>query len=165
MAMQAERPETKTGASEMLLREHGDAVGRVCTALLGDAATAEAAVEETFVAAADAARPDGVTERAWIFGIARLVCARRLETGATSTLESADTMRDPDGRNQRAASERARLELAELKPTEREAVILWRIGGLTAAEIAHACKTDETTARARVGKALARLRTALGDEA
>jgi RNA polymerase sigma-70 factor (ECF subfamily) len=159
MAMQAERPEAKVGVSEALLLEHGDAVGRVCTALLGDAAAAEVALEETFVAAANAARTEGVTERAWIFGIARSVCARRLETGATATLESADTKRDPVN-----ASERARLELAELKPTEREAVILWRIGGLTAAEIAHACRTDETTARARVGKALARLRAALGDE-
>jgi RNA polymerase sigma-70 factor (ECF subfamily) len=171
MAMHAERPESGAGKGA-LWQEYGDAVGRVCTALLGDAAAAQAAVEEVFVAAlaGGAARSQGATMRGWLFGIARGVCARRLETGATQE-SVVHTQRIPGAppvpaRAPKAKDEHegARLALAELRPTERDAVVLWRVGGLSTAEIAQACNTDEATARARVSKGLARLRASLGDD-
>jgi RNA polymerase sigma-70 factor, ECF subfamily len=62
-------------------REHGAVLGRLCMALLGRQADAEEALQETLLQAyrgMAAYRADG-TVRAWLFGIARRVCARRLE--------------------------------------------------------------------------------------
>jgi RNA polymerase sigma-70 factor (ECF subfamily) len=58
----------------------------------------------------------------------------------------------------RTDAERMRHALQELKPTEREAVVLHVVGNLTAAEVAEACGTNDATARARIGRGLGRLR-------
>jgi len=52
---------------------------------------------------------------------------------------------------------RGRAMLAELKPTEREAVVLHTIGGLSLADVALACGVDEATARARISRGMVAL--------
>jgi RNA polymerase sigma-70 factor (ECF subfamily) len=154
-------------------RTHGHAIGRLCMAFLGTQADAEEATQETLIAAYDAMsgfRGEG-TVRSWLFGIARRVCARRAETRgrreAKLRLVRADETESPTADMLLAArqrAERVRNALAELKPTERDAVVLRYEADLSFREVAEACGIDEAAARKRVSRALERLRTALGDE-
>lgn len=157
--MHAQHPDA--GRDRALLLEHGDAVGKVCMALLGDRGAAQAAVEETFVQAleglAQRGAQQGETVRGWLFGIVQRVCARQVEVELARKGDRVDTQRIPGSR-----SERMRGALAELKPTERDAVVLRCVGGLGVAEIAQACRIDERTARERLNGGLSRVRAALG---
>jgi RNA polymerase sigma-70 factor, ECF subfamily len=170
MTMGAERAEAGGEREETRLWvTYGGLVGRVCRALLdGEAAGVRAAVENTFTRAFSRDVPvDGV--KGWLCGIARAECARVAEAGggiARAETAHADESEAFDGAATRgdARPERARALLADLKPTERDAVVLWRVGGLSLAETARACGVDEASARARVNRALSRLRRACADE-
>jgi RNA polymerase sigma-70 factor (ECF subfamily) len=65
-------------------------------------------------------------------------------------------------RRRRARSIRTALD--ELKPSERDVVVLRYEAGLSYREIADACGIDEATARKRTSRALVRLREALKGE-
>jgi DNA-directed RNA polymerase specialized sigma24 family protein len=51
----------------------------------------------------------------------------------------------------------ARASLGKLKPTEREAVVLYLVGGLDAAQVAEACGVDLATARLRIARGVSQL--------
>ncbi len=125
-------------------REHGAAVGRLCMALLGDQGEAEETVQETLIAAHDAMggfRGEG-SVRAWLFGIARRKCARKLETrvrrqrrlrlvhDADAEAPLPDELLDAERR-----AGRVRDALEQLKPSERDAVVLRYQAGLGYREI------------------------------
>ena len=59
---------------------------------------------------------------------------------------------------------RARLLLGEIRPTEREALVLRYAAELSFREVAQACGIDEAAARKRVSRGLLRLRTLLGED-
>ena len=59
---------------------------------------------------------------------------------------------------------RARVLLAEIRPTEREALVLRFAGELSFREVGQACNIDEAAARKRVSRGLARLRALLGED-
>jgi RNA polymerase sigma-70 factor (ECF subfamily) len=152
--------------------EHGPSLGRLCMAFLGTQAEAEEAAQEALIAALDAMpsyRGEG-TVRAWLFGIARRVCARRVETRVRR--ENRLRLVQPDegapGAEAllaaRQQAHRVRVALEQLKPTEREAVVLRYDAGLSFADVAEACGIDEPAARKRVSRALERLRRALATE-
>ncbi len=61
-------------------------------------------------------------------------------------------------------AERVRDALGQLKPSERDAVVLRYTSGLGYREIGEACGIDEAAARKRVSRALARMRSLLSDE-
>ncbi|MBW2461595.1 MAG: sigma-70 family RNA polymerase sigma factor [Deltaproteobacteria bacterium] len=157
----------------MCAREHGAAVGRLCMAMLGDQAEAEETVQEALIAAHDAMasyRGDG-SVRSWLFGIARRMCARRIETrvrrrNKLRLVHDAETpVGMPDDiaeRHRRARKVREALE--NLKPSERDAVVLRYEAGLSYREIAVAVGIDEAAARKRASRALSRLRKYLKDE-
>jgi RNA polymerase sigma-70 factor (ECF subfamily) len=155
-------------------RRHGGALGRLCMAMLGSQAEAEEALQDTLLAAHDAMgewRGEG-TVRAWLFGIARHVCARRLERRSTRErrlrlvgegggggdvgAELPDAIVDA---RRRAAS--IREALAKLAPSERETLLLRYEAELSYREIGQACGIDEATARKRASRALARLRSVI----
>jgi RNA polymerase sigma-70 factor (ECF subfamily) len=156
-------------ALTLCARQHGAAIGRLCMALVGSQADAEDLTQETLLAAHDAFdswRGEG-SIRAWLFGIARRKCARHLE-GRTAGRARLELLRedapspDPaDAASERQLAERARAALAEVKPSEREALILRYAGGLSFREVAAACGIDEAAARKRVSRAHARLREQL----
>ena len=153
-------------------REHGSTLGRLCMALLGSQADAEEAVQETLIAAhkgAAAFRGDG-TVKAWLCGIARRVCARMLEgrrrrkekEGALEIVpDGGDDPRSAFAVKQRARAVRAALE--KLKPSEREALVLRYVAGLSHREIGEACEVDEATARKRVSRGLESMRREIGE--
>ena len=157
-------------AVALCVREHGPAIGRLCMAMLGVQAEAEEAVQETLVAAhagMHGFRAEG-TVRAWLFGIARRTCARRIEArvrrerklmlvhDADASSPGPDDMIET---RRRAAVVREALE--RLKPSEREALLLRYEAELSYREIGHACGLDEATARKRASRALEKLATLL----
>jgi RNA polymerase sigma-70 factor, ECF subfamily len=160
-------------ALALCARQHGAAIGRLCMALVGSQADAEDLTQETLLAAHDAFdswRGDG-TIRSWLFGIARRKCARHLETRTAGRaklelLRDDGTAPDPaDAAADRQLAARARKALDEIRPSEREALILRYAGGLSFREVAAACGIDEAAARKRVSRAHARLREELDAEA
>ena len=156
-------------ALALCAREHGAAVGRFCMALLGDQAEAEEVLQEALLAAYDGfgeLRGDAV--RPWLYGIARRMCARRLAKRARRSGKLRlvhDAGERPEGadelleRRQRAQSVRAALE--ELKPSDREALLLRYEAGLSYREVGEVMATGEASARKRASRALARLRDVL----
>jgi RNA polymerase sigma-70 factor (ECF subfamily) len=65
---------------------------------------------------------------------------------------------------QKRKAEQARAALGELRPSEREALVLRFGGDLSFREVAQACGIDEAAARKRVSRGLAALRSELGEE-
>jgi RNA polymerase sigma-70 factor (ECF subfamily) len=150
-------------------KAHGVILGRLCMAMLGSQADADEAAQETLLRAHRAMasyRAEG-SIKAWLCGIARHVCAHMLETRRKQR-ELFEVVPDSDeGRDTFAQRQRSRMvrdALDKLKPTEREALVLRYVGDLSHREIATACNLDEPTARKRVSRALARLRSVMPDE-
>ena len=152
------------------VRQHGAALGRLCMALTGCQADAEEAAQETLLAACAqmaSYRGEG-SVRAWLFGIARRQCARRIERGAREGRRLALVREEESGGGAEspavsvAVMRRARAvreAMAGLKPSEREALLLHYQAGLSFREIGEACGIDEAAARKRASRGLARLRT------
>ncbi len=157
-------------------RDHGASLGRLCMALTGSQAEADELVQEVLLAAHDSFdsfRGDG-SLRAWLFGIARRVCARHVETRSRHArlrlvhpLGRASETRAPSTDEvaiRREDAARARRALETLKPTEREAILLRYGSELPFRDVAEACGVDEPTVRKRVSRALGRLREWLANE-
>ncbi len=159
-------------ALTLCARDHGTAIGRLCMAMVGSQAEAEDLAQETLLAAHDAFdgwRAEG-SIRAWLFAIARKKCARHLERRVRrdSRLRLVHDATRHDGADElllrRQRAERARAALEQIRPSEREAVVLRYAGELSFREVGAACGIDEAAARKRVSRALSRLRDALVKE-
>lgn len=150
-------------------KAHGTILGRLCMALLGSQADADEATQETLLRAHRSMatyRAEG-SIKAWLCGIARHVCAHMLETRRKNRelLEVVPT--ESEARDVFATRRRSRAirdGLAKLKPTEREALVLRYVADLSHREIAAACNLDEPTARKRISRALARLRSVMPEQ-
>jgi RNA polymerase sigma-70 factor (ECF subfamily) len=153
-------------------REHAAAIGRLCMAMIGVQAEAEDLTQETLLAAhagfGGFQRSGSV--RSWLFGIARRKCARHLEQRRAHdqkfrSAPGPDRSPEPDELvARRKQAEQARAALAEVRPSEREALLLRYAADLSFREVGEACGIDEAAARKRVSRALARLRAALSSE-
>jgi RNA polymerase sigma-70 factor, ECF subfamily len=150
-------------------RAHGVIVGRLCMALLGSQADADEATQERLLRAHRSMptyRGEG-SIKAWLCGIARHVCAHMLETRRRGREVLELVPKDETSEDARvlfALKRRSRAlrdGLAKLKPSEREALVLRFVADLSHREIATACNLDEATARKRISRALARLRSVM----
>jgi RNA polymerase sigma-70 factor, ECF subfamily len=138
-------------------------------ALLGSQADADEATQESLLRAhcgMASYRGDG-SVKAWLCGIARHVCAHTLETRrrGREALELAPV--EPEACDAFARRQRARAirqALDHLKPSEREALVLRYVAGLSHREIATAIHLDEAAARKRISRALAHLRAVMPDQ-
>ncbi len=151
-------------ALALCARRHGASIGRLCMALLGSQSEADDATQETLLAAHagfDGFRGDG-SLRAWLFGIARRRCARVLERRGSAKPareeEDADPRTADELLDERRRAESARQLLEQVRPTEREALLLRYTAELSFREVGEASGVDEATARKRVSRGLARLR-------
>jgi RNA polymerase sigma-70 factor (ECF subfamily) len=160
-------------AIAMCTRTVGPSIGRLCFAMLGVQAEADEALQETLLAAYDGAssfRGEG-SVRGWLYGIARRVCARRVEIRTRRARRqpildaSSDEASAPADELLEAARRGARVRsaLEALRPTEREALLLRYEADLSFREVAEACGIAEAAARQRVGRALAKLKERLGE--
>jgi len=155
-------------AAELLVSDHGFAIGRICMALLGSQSEAEDALQETLMAALgglESFRGEG-SLRAWLSSIARRRCAKRLETRARERDLERGLVAPEDGPSAErlTMAARARRLLGEIRPTEREALVLRFAAELSFREVGDACGIDEAAARKRVSRGLSRLRSLLGED-
>lgn len=150
---------------------HGAGIGRLCMAMLGSQVEADDMTQETLLAAHErfATFRGESSVRAWLFGIARNKCLQQLEKnrrrGARLRLVTEAHVAPADevvGARQRA--ERARALLEEVRPSERDALLMRYGADLSFKEVAAACGIDEPAARKRVSRALLRLRDVLKKE-
>jgi RNA polymerase sigma-70 factor (ECF subfamily) len=155
-------------------RTYQRVLGRLAMALVGSQADADEIVQETLLRAHRALptyRAEG-SLKAWLCGIARHVCAHVLETRTRGAhlgdaLELAIVPGDAaarDGFELRRVARVLRAALDQLKPSEREALVLRYVADLSHREIAVACGIDEAAARKRISRALARMRSVLPAE-
>jgi len=153
-------------------RTYHKVLGRLAMALVGSQADADEVVQETLLRAHRAMptyRGEG-SVKAWLCGIARHVCAHVLETRKRGTnlgdelavVPGDGTSRDAFELRRRARALRGALD--QLKPSEREALVLRYVADLSHREIAVAGGIDEAAARKRISRALARMRSVLPAE-
>ncbi|RYZ06334.1 MAG: sigma-70 family RNA polymerase sigma factor [Myxococcales bacterium] len=152
----------REAAAGLLIATHAPALGRTCMALLGSQAEAEDALQETLGEALEGSS-DLLGEgslRGWLYRIARRRCAARVERrGRQRAAEAASAPADSlTGAEQVALARRARALLSEVRPTEREALVLRFEAELSFREVGEACGIDEAAARKRVSRGLSRLR-------
>jgi RNA polymerase sigma-70 factor (ECF subfamily) len=159
-------------AISLCVRHHGEALGRLCMALLGSQADAEDLVQETFVDAfrgLSGWRGEG-SVRAWLSAIARRKCVRQLERRGRQQaklrlVSEAEAGADAEQLVElRRRAERARAMLQEIRPSEREALVLRFGAGLSYREVAEAFDIDEAAARKRVSRGIAAMRGRLHEE-
>ena len=153
--------------------QHGSAIGRLCMALLSSQAEAEETAQEVLLAAHAAMsgfRGEG-TVRAWLYGIARRKCARKLEMRVRRERRlrlvhdaGTEAALPDDVVEARRRAAHVRVALERLKPSERDAVVLRYQSGLAYREIGQACGIDEAAARKRVSRALSKMRDLLSSE-
>lgn len=151
-------------------RRDGPSIGRLCMALLGSQAEADECAQEVFVAAYRALpnyRNEG-SLRAFLFGIARRQCAKRLELRTRDerhlrlVYDAGALEHTPElSLETRQRAEHVRRALANLRPSERDAVAMRYQGGLDYRSIAEACGIDEAAARKRVSRGLVRMKELL----
>jgi RNA polymerase sigma-70 factor, ECF subfamily len=158
-------------AISLCARQHGGSIGRLCMAMLGSQMDADDMTQETLLTAHQCLgdfRGDG-SVRGWLLGIARNKCLQHLEKsrrrGAKLRLvTNTDTEVSPepgelDSLQKRA--EQARQLLTQVRPSDRDALLLRYSGELSFKEVALACGIDEAAARKRVSRALLKLRDAV----
>jgi RNA polymerase sigma-70 factor (ECF subfamily) len=138
-------------------------------AMVGVQGEAEELAQESLMAAyrGFAAYRARGTIKAWLFGIARKQCLKHTErrsvgAGKLSLVPLASTAPGADETLlTRQRAERVRDALTNIRPTDREALLLRYVAELSYKDVASACNIEEPTARKRVSRALDRLRTLL----
>jgi len=166
MKIPGEEEQARQTADRLQVSEHAAAIGRVCMALLGSQSEAQDALLETLRAALAERREDA--PKAWLLAVARRNCARRLEARSRereirSSLPSA-TGALPASAERPSMAQRARRLLDEIRPSEREALVLRFAGELSFRELGEATGIDEEMARKRTSRGLWRMRALLGEE-
>jgi len=161
-------------ALQLMSDAYAKSIGRFCTGLVGAPSEAEDLLQETFIQAWNAL-PQFRAEssvRAWLFGIARKVCASHLrKRDRRSTLFRRFFSRPGEDSDERAEGvDRALLSetqalvnraLMQLRPTLREAVLLHYQAELPTAEVAVALGISPANARKRVSLGIGELRELL----
>ncbi|MFT7626222.1 MAG: RNA polymerase sigma-70 factor (ECF subfamily) [Myxococcota bacterium] len=153
-------------ALALIAQAFADDIGRYCTAMTTSEAEAEELVQEILIEAYLALdRFEGVSSvRAFLFGIARRRCIRHLKKRDRRRALRALWLRPPEATMpadpvERSEDARAlRRALAELRPLQREAVLLRYQAGLDSVELALALGVSNATARKRVSLGVKALR-------
>ncbi|HKO92144.1 MAG TPA: RNA polymerase sigma factor [Polyangiaceae bacterium] len=172
--LQALAREDRRRALCLCVERHGPSIGRLCMAMLGSQVDADDLTQETLLTAHQSFaefRQQG-SVRSWLLGIARNKCLQHLEKhrrrGARLRLVTAgeqEGVAGEDAASTRGRAEQARALLAQVRPSDRDALVLRYCGDLSFKEVAAACGIAEAAARKRVSRALAALRSAFGKEA
>lgn len=167
-----QRGETRR-ALALCVERHGASIGRLCMAMLGSQGDADDATQETLLSAHQGFgeyRGTG-SVRAWLLGIARNKCLQQLEKGrrrgAKPALATNGSAAEPgldEALGAKHRAERARALLDNVRPSDRDALLLRFLADLSFKEVAAASGVDEATARKRVSRALSNLRKTLRSE-
>jgi RNA polymerase sigma factor (sigma-70 family) len=161
------------GAFEGLVRGHVDRLFTIALRILNDRGDAEEAAQDALVRAYRALggyEADRIRElrlRPWLTTIVVNVCrnqtrVRRVKTTQLGFEPGAEPAVDPVAR--RDVRDAWSGLLSTLPPSQRIAVVLRHVDGLSYAEMAEALGRPEGTLKAQVHRGLAALRDALADE-
>jgi RNA polymerase sigma-70 factor (ECF subfamily) len=154
-------------AWEVIVRRHQEPVFRLAYLILGDAADAEDAAQETFIRAYTALDRFDETRplRPWLLSIAaNLARNRQRGTGRywaalqRAFRENPEPYHPPPDRTEAADARRLREAVARLRPDGRDIVYLRYFLALPEAETAEALGIPAGTAKSRLSRALAQLR-------
>ena len=168
------------GTFEALVLAHQDRLYSIALRTLGNAADAEEAAQDAFVrayralAGYDRGRIEALRLRPWLATIVLNLCrSRRSRTVADRSALSLDlglpTKAEPRTEavagpaaiaERRASGEVWAVLLSTLPPTQREAVVLRHVDGLSYPDLAIALGKPEGTVKAQVHRGLAQLRAA-----
>ena len=156
---------------DTLYRAARDDVYAYVATLLGDRSAAEDVTASAFERAflkQGTYRPARVSERAWLFGIARNAALdelRRRQRSAALAAEPADleAQAPEDGAETTLRRAAVRAALATLEPRERELVALKFHAGLDNAEIAAVLGVSVSNAGTQLHRAMTKLRKAVDD--
>lgn len=157
-------------ALSLLMATYGKELFRFCLSFLRDYETAEDVHQTTFVQAYKALkgslRPDSF--RAWLYRVCRNRCLDTLKTSrrrerriqlTDMALEAVDDGPSFQEKLEKRETDRALMAcLEKLKLVEREAVLLNYLSGFSFAEIARMTGGNPPAVRARVVRALPKLR-------
>jgi RNA polymerase sigma-70 factor (ECF subfamily) len=160
-------------AFEGLVRAHLDRLFTIALRILNDRGDAEEAAQDALVRAyraLDGYEADRIRElrlRPWLTTIVVNVCRNRTRVRRVKTTElgfepGAEPAVDPVAR--RDVRDAWAGLLATLPPSQRIAIVLRHVDGLSYAEMAEALGRPEGTLKAQVHRGLAALRDALADE-
>ena len=156
-----------SGAWETLVRRHQEPVFRLACLILGDAAEAEDAAQETFLRAYGAlGRFDDTRPlRPWLLSIAANLARNRLRSAGRyrAALQRAfraapEHYHPPPERTEAGDARRLREAVTRLPPDGQDIVYLRYFLGLSEAETAAALGIPPGTAKSRLSRSLARLR-------
>lgn len=157
-----------------LMKIHGKRVVGLLRNIVGDLQTAESLAQEAFFKAFRSMDrfKDGTNLKVWLFTIARNTALDHLRREKSSRVNPVDLNEVPEpveprdgpsaGLQKKEESERTREAIKTLPAGEREIVHLRIYEGLTWDAISDALAIPEATARARMNRALGRLRGVLG---
>ncbi|MEX2153075.1 MAG: sigma-70 family RNA polymerase sigma factor [Gemmatimonadaceae bacterium] len=163
-----------TAAFEILMRRHYRVAYFVALAGVNNDTDAEDVCQDAFVAAwrhiADCREPDRFG--AWLVRIVRNTAHNRrdyLRVRVAEPIESGGGVAGGEASDARALRHELRGQLmralAELRPVQREIVLLHDLAGLRHAEIAERVQVSENMSRRHLSDARKRLRALLGDYA
>jgi RNA polymerase sigma-70 factor (ECF subfamily) len=143
-----------------LLKEHAAILGRVAMALLGDATRVEQVLEQVAREVGSHGSVPDEKPLVWLLGLLRVASATQLSKLPFRTRPGPEV---PPKAGRLPAwqlgdeAKPARKALSRLKPTEREAVVLSFVAGLSVDEVAKACNVDPDTAKGRLERGLEQL--------
>lgn len=158
------------GAFDELVRRHSRRVYGICLRYFGNAADAEDAAQETFVAVLRRASTfNGASAfSTWLYRVATNACndiarkrARRPRNAGTDVAQLADVADPDDVLANRELRLELRTALQSLEPEQRDAVILHDVTGLPYADIADRLGVAVGTVKSRIHRGHARLAGAL----
>jgi RNA polymerase sigma-70 factor (ECF subfamily) len=157
------------GSFEVLVEEHAGRLFTIALRVLGDRSDAEEAAQDALVrayralAGYEATRVRELRLRAWLATIVLNVCRNRTRVKRVRTVElafdpGAEPTLDPVARRDEKTAWAGRLAL--LPATQRTAIVLRHIDGLSYADMATALGRPEGTLKAQVHRGLTALRDA-----
>ena len=172
MGLPAAESNGRSQDTEVLYREHGAAVARLCRSLLLDRAEAEDATQQVFLAA-HRALLNGSTPReplAWLLAVARHECYARFRQRTATPVPTGDM---PDGSTPDASVQVLRAgeiatvwdEVERMPPAQREAFLLREIRGLSYGQLAAELSLSTQSVRSLLLRARTRLRHRMRDVA
>lgn len=166
-ALLAQARSGRLEAFNALVERYQGLVYNVCLRLLGEAAAAEDAAQEAFIAAyRSLGRFRGGSFRAWLLRIAANRCydelrrwrRRPLPLEAASALPAPQEQSPHDAYLQGELAQHLQAGLASLPPNQRLALVLRDVQGLSYEEVAQAMGCSLGTVKSRIARSRARLR-------
>jgi RNA polymerase sigma-70 factor (ECF subfamily) len=154
---------------EELFRAHGAKVQLICRSMLADSGEAEDAAQQVFLAAFRSLAGGTVPRRpeAWLAAIARNECRGRAQSRlpvAATNEEVESPIADPSAQVVKRAEVAAVWEaIGELPPTQREALLLREVRGLSYKELADDLQLTRPSIRSLLTRARQAIRARLGD--